>query len=227
MIRNLIIIVTGLGLTGTGLAQTNVDATNERTWFENLGWADWRDANGGSAGVRIASRVLDGYVWAENIGWIDVGNGPAAPPYYANATEADYGVNIDTNGMLSGLAWSENVGWINFGAGATASPPQPARMECDGRMNGYAWGENVGWINLSAMETGKYVSIDALSQPYRCDMNHDGQSNGDDVQVFVGVVLTGAAYDWRDLCSGDIAAPPDGQLDASDLAVFVGCLLGN
>jgi hypothetical protein len=148
------------------------------------------------------------------------------------------GVNIDyvdlvydatSDGTLHGLAWGENIGWVNFDGGAMATPPQPARIECPdlpteslSRLTGYAWGENVGWINLD--DTTNFVSVDAVTTPVDCDMDHDGVPNGDDIALFVEYLLHGGA-DWRDVCSGDAGTPPDGTIDMDDVADFVACLL--
>ena len=56
-------------------------------------------------------------------------------------------------------------------------------------------------------------------------MNHDGLSNGQDVQLFVESVLSANIPDWRDVCSGDLEAGPDRVIDFDDVANFVDCLL--
>jgi len=194
-------------------AQSNIDNSvpNKFSWGENVGWMNWRDANGATHGVHVGSFVMSGVIWGENIGWINVGDGtPAVAPHYANTTGADSGLNIDPNGDLHGMAWGENVGWINFDGGGMATPPQPARIECASRpgqllarLNGYVWGENVGWINLADLTAGKFVALSAASTPLVCDMNHDGLMNGSDIQDFIVILLTADA-DWRDTCSGDL-----------------------
>jgi hypothetical protein len=223
-----------LALTGGLLAQSNVDnvVPNKFGWGENVGWTNWRDANGALDGVHVGPFVMSGFIWGENIGWINVGDGsPTTPPYYANVDGSDFGVNIDPDGDLHGYAWGENVGWINFDGGALATPPQPARIVCANppgqplaRLTGYAWGENIGWINLADLTPGKYVSVDAAATPLLCDVNHDGIKNGGDIQAFVARLIAGGA-DWRDVCSGDVEAVPNGMIDPGDVPAFVTCLL--
>ncbi len=146
--RTSVTLFASVGVASAALAQSNVDSAHKFAWGENVGWTNWRDANGAMQGVNVGPFVMSGFIWAENVGWMNVGDGtPAAPPHYANVDGADFGVNIDADGHLHGLAWGENVGWINFDGGALATPPQPARIE-DSRLFGFVWGENIGWINL-------------------------------------------------------------------------------
>ncbi len=127
-----------------GRAQSNISATDKFAWGENIGWLNWRDANGTTSGVIVQSNYLQGFIWAENEGWINVGNGGGP---YANTNGTNFGVNILLNGDLFGYAWGENCGWINFNT--VAQSPNEARYDfMAGRCRGYAWGENVGWINL-------------------------------------------------------------------------------
>ncbi len=227
------IVILG-GMVGIAAAQSNIDSSvsDKYAWSENAGWMNWRDANGGLQGVNVGGKFLSGYIWGENIGWINVGDGtPTNGIAYANVDGSDFGVNIDPDGTLHGLAWGENVGWINFDGGAMAMPPQPARINCGSppgmplaRLTGFVWGENIGWVNLSIITTGKFVAVDLVSTPVTCDLNHDGVPNGLDVQAFTRLVLLGGA-DWRDVCSGDLEAVPDGMLDYDDVSSFVACLL--
>ena len=127
---------------------TNVDTVYKWGWGENIGWMNWRDANGGTDGVYIGVKILSGYIWAENVGWVDTGDGtPAGGDHYANVDGTDYGVNVDNSDDLYGLAWGENIGWVNFDTRdkgiERASVDRPNH-----RLRGYVWGENVGWINL-------------------------------------------------------------------------------
>jgi len=213
---------------GSARAASNIDNTvpNKFAWCENVGWTNWRDANSAADGVNVGGFVLAGFVWGENVSWINVGDGsPATPPFYANADDTDFGVNIDPDGDLHGYAWGENVGWINIDGGAMATPAQPARIECDGRLNGFAWGENVGWINLSVIDPGKFVAVEAALVPIACDVNHDGSPNGLDAQAFTNLLLNGGAS-WTDVCSGD-QPPLDGTIDVGDIEPFVICLLSS
>jgi hypothetical protein len=134
-----------LGLAPQVLAQSNVDSVNKFAWCENVGWTNWRDANGTNDGVIVGTDFLEGFIWGENAGWINVGGGGP----YANTTGLDFGVNILVDDDLDGFAWGENIGWINFGWGAAADDADRARFDfAAGRFRGFAWGENIGWINL-------------------------------------------------------------------------------
>ncbi len=210
-----------LAATGGLLAQSNVDSTNKYAWEENVGWTNWRDANATADGVIVGPAFMSGFVWGENVGWINVGNG-AGP--YANTDDSDFGVNIDPDGTLHGFAWGENVGWFNFDGGAMATPAEPARIECSGRLDGFVWGENVGWLNLSVVDAGKHVAVDAATTPLACDLNKDGIVDGEDVQIFTDLLISGGA-DWQEVCSGDLEGTPDGMIELDDLAAFVTCLL--
>ncbi len=144
--RRAIVIST---LLATGVAaglftSSNIEPAHKFSWGENIGWLNWRDANGGADGVVVRPNFLAGNVWAENAGWINLGNGMGP---YANTDGSNFGVNILPNGDTSGFGWGENIGWVNFATGGNA--PNQARYDRTARrFRGYAWGENVGWINL-------------------------------------------------------------------------------
>lgn len=175
--RTLAALIASLSIVPSAMAQTNIDATKKFAWSENCGWTNWRDANGGSQGVRVEATHLRGYIWGENIGWINTGNG-AAP--YANTNNTNFGVNIGVGGFLNGYAWGENVGWINFNTQPQIGA-QGARYDSGaGRFRGYAWGENIGWINLD--DSTHFVA----SVPVCCTGNADkmpGQVNFSDITV--------------------------------------------
>jgi hypothetical protein len=162
-----------VALLGTSsFAQSNIDATDKYAWGENIGWTNWRDANGSSDGVIVGTDFLEGFIWGENIGWINVGDGTPANTFsYANVNGTDFGVNIDADDDLSGFAWGENVGWINFGWGAAANLANRARFDfVAGRFRGYAWGENIGWINLD--DAARFVAA-SVGVPIPCNTNAD------------------------------------------------------
>ncbi|GMV25703.1 MAG: hypothetical protein AMXMBFR58_17340 [Phycisphaerae bacterium] len=199
-------IVTTCLLAGAASAQSNVDATNKYSWGENIGYMNWRDANGGLSGVAVNDSLgyLAGYVWCENVGWLNLGagNGP-----YGNSSGSDFGVNVDlVTGHLSGYAWGENIGWVNFSGGAMATPAQPARFDTNNRrFFGYAWGENVGWINLN--DGAKFVAAAC-----RSDFDGTGFVDTDDFTAFV---LAFEAGDER--CDID----GTGFVDTDDFTAFV------
>src|SRR5262245_343246 len=126
-------VLSAVALAAPTLAQSsNVSPDHMYSWGENVGFMNWYSAGSpqGSQGVVIQSTYLAGYIWCENVGWINVGDGTPANGFtYANATGADFGVNVDAAGNLTGLAWGENIGWVNFAGGAMASPAQPARID--------------------------------------------------------------------------------------------------
>lgn len=151
------------------LADSNVAAPRQWAWGENIGWTNWRDANGTTQGVEIyRNSHLQGWIWAENVGWINVGNG-AAP--YTNTTGLNFGINLTPSGpttaTMSGFAWGENIGWVNFGPFPPATGvASPTWDYVNHRTNGWAWGENVGWINLND-------ALASICSPPG-DMDHDG-----------------------------------------------------
>jgi hypothetical protein len=135
------------------LTSSNIDPAHKFSWGENVGWLNWRDANGGAQGVVVRPNFLSGNVWAENAGWINLGGGMGP---YLNTNGSNFGVNIVANGDLSGFGWGENIGWVNFDTSDNA--PNQARFDpTEGRFRGYAWGENVGWINLD--DSTHYVAV--------------------------------------------------------------------
>jgi hypothetical protein len=207
------------------LAQSNIAVSHKNSWAENIGWMDWADAGSpaGSQGAHVGVTVLAGYIWCENIGWINLGDGvPASGSTYANATGADFGVNIDAAGNLSGLGWGENVGWINFSGGALASPPQPARLDKPmARLRGYAWGENIGWINLD--DATNYVSVTGLCGS--ADFNCDGDIGTDaDIEAFFAC-LAGSCPGAPCASTADFNGDGDIGTDA-DIEAFFRVLAG-
>ncbi len=153
----------------------DIDQNRKYAWGENIGWTNWRGANGGAQEPRVAATFMSGFVWGENVGWINLGDGTpgtAGGTTYGNTAGTDAGVNIAPNGDLFGLAWAENIGWINFDTRASLSAfNQQARLDlASRRFRGYAWGENVGWINLN--DNGNFVALRC-----RADYNDDGISD--------------------------------------------------
>jgi hypothetical protein len=202
----------GLGIATIATADSNIDSVNKWAWGENVGWLNWRDANGGTQGVEVLNDHLEGFIWAENVGWINVGNGGGP---YANTDNTNFGVNIDpATGNLSGFAWGENIGWVNFEGGALASPAQPAQLDfANNRFRGFAWGENIGWINLD--DPINFVEV--LDNACLFDFNGDGQVDGADFGTF------GAAFGSM---TGDPNYNPqadadgNGSIDGADFGAF-------
>ena len=172
----LVIALSAAAAVATGVpAPSNIDPASKFSWGENIGWMNWRDADGAAQGVFVSSDHLAGYIWSENVGWINVG--PGGGPY-ANATGLDFGVNVLPNGDLDGNAWGENAGWFNFGWGAGSSDPGRARFDtANNRFRGYAWGENVGWVNLDDDEHFVAVEGAAADTPLPAGPPHDRRKN--------------------------------------------------
>ena len=166
-LRIILVFIVNVALASSGMAQSNIDPVHKWAWGENIGWTNWRDADGGdggNAGVIVSPDFLSGNIWAENVGFINAGNGNGP---YGNNDDTDFGVNIDTNGDLYGMAWGENVGWINCDTRAElTSFGQQARFDCPaGRFRGYVWGENIGWINLDDVDHYVGTSITTSGVP--------------------------------------------------------------
>lgn len=177
-----------LAVAAPALAQTRtVSHAHKAAWAENCGTTNWRDANFGAQGARLHASFLSGFVWVENIGWLNLGDAaPASGSAYANATGADFGVNLHpATGALSGLAWGENVGWINFSGGSIAAgaPAAASYDSATGRLRGFAWGENIGWINLD--DASMYVA-------FKCpaDFNNNGTVEVQDIFDFLNTWFT-------------------------------------
>lgn len=138
----------------TTVATTSIDPNHSSAWGENAGWTNWQ-APGDDAGVIVHADFLEGTFWISQAGWVRVGNGNGP---YANSNNTDYGVNIDSGGVLTGYAWSENLGWINFDTSVLIE--DAARFnQGTGRFNGFAWSGNGGWINLNNGE--HYLAVRA------------------------------------------------------------------
>jgi len=195
---------------GSALAQqgSNVSPAHKHAWGENIGWMNWRDADGGAAGAVIGETFLSGYVWCENVGWLNLGDGtPADGVAYANTDGADFGVNISSGGDLEGLAWGENIGWVNFDTWPQLGDfGQQARIDRDaGRLRGFAWGENIGWVNLDDDE--HFVGFLCPA-----DFNGDGVVDTRDVLAFLNTWTSGGS-------GADFNG--DGAVDTRDVLAFL------
>jgi hypothetical protein len=183
MLRFAIPLALAVGASHAALGQESISNLNKRAWCENVGWTNWRDANGAVDGVRVLSNHLQGMVWQENTGWMNLGNGGGP---YANADGASFGVNIVASGFLDGFGWSENLGWVNFGLqphiGADA-----ARYDANShRFRGWAWSENAGWINLD--DASAFVATVCPG-----DANGDGLVNFADLNAVLSAFGTTGA----------------------------------
>jgi hypothetical protein len=191
------------------IADSNVADPKKHTWGENIGWINWRDANGSTQGVEVYRfSHLAGYAWSENCGWINLGDGNAP---YANTDGTNFGVNIDPGtGEMSGFAWAENLGWINFGPFPPATTaPAPAWDQVNHRSTGYAWSENAGWINLE----------DAIR--YVCSVPGDVNSDGTvDVFDFSDLAAGFGSVGNAPFANGDVNG--DGVVDVFDFSDLAG-----
>ncbi len=202
-------------LAASATGDSNVSPTKKFSWGENIGWLNWRDANGTAPlgqqqGARIYRTLATGFIWGENVGWINLGNlATSSGGSYANTTGLNFGVNIDFNtGVCSGFAWGENIGWINFNTVPTQGAQGARYDRATGRFSGYAWGENVGWINLD--DTDKFICA------LQADLNADGVVNTIDLTRFLGSFGQPITLGER----GDLNA--DGVVNTIDLTAFLG-----
>jgi len=208
-IRPIVVVAAIAATSAVVVAGSNIADTRKFVWAENVGWLNWRDANGGTDGAKVfRDSHLAGFVWGENIGWINLGDGNAP---YANTDGTNFGVNIDPgSGEMSGYAWGENVGWINFGpfvGGSTA--PQATWDNANHRATGYAWGENIGWINLDD-------AVRLICQ-IPGDVNEDGEVN-----VFDFNAVTGNFGAVGEECFENGDADGDGDVDIFDFNAMTG-----
>ena len=101
-IRVLILCTVISASTATLAAQSNIDPNNKFAWCENIGWTNWRDANGGADGVVVGATFLSGFIWGKNVGWINVGSGaPANGVHYANTTTVSDSSLTITNSIVN------------------------------------------------------------------------------------------------------------------------------
>ncbi len=211
----IIALAGGWLLTAAAWAQSDVDPNHRFAWGEQTGWINWQHNRPAAGdGVQIHATFLSGYAWSESSGWINLGNGsPANGVSYANASSADFGVNLDDDtGLLSGFAWGEHIGWINFAGGAAATPASAARIDfASCRLRGYAWGENAGWINLD--HAVDYVGLAAGVCNATCPGDFDG--DGDVDLADLGVVLSAFGLNGNGDTDGD------GDTDLADLGVVL------
>lgn len=189
-------------LTSTTLAQSTVSNTNKFAWGENIGWVNFRDANGGTQGIRDNRSYLTGFAWGENVGWINFGSTPANGNTFSNTSNTDFGVNVNASGVLSGFAWGENIGWINFGP--FASVPNARIDDAAGRLRGFAWGENVGWINLDLASAQQFVSFNCYA-----DCDGSGALSPADFTCFLARYRLGDATANCDRSNPSVLSPAD------------------
>ncbi len=202
------------------LGASNIDASLKYAWGENVGWLNWRDANGGSQGAEIRATCLSGFVWAENVGFINLGDGsPANGSRYGNTDGSDTGVNIDANGDLYGYAWGENIGWVNFDTRAKGA--QRARVDSAARrLRGYVWGENIGWINLD--DAGNYV---AFGTTVAADVDGDSDVDLTDFTAFQRCFNGPNQPPAQANCAG-ADSDGDSDVDLTDFTAFQRCFNG-
>lgn len=224
MTRAIAVVTSMLTVAAPALGQSSVSPVHKFAWSENCGWINWRDAGTpeGASGVRVHSSFLSGFAWCENVGFLNVGDAtPANGVSYANATGADFGVNLNPNtGALTGMAWGENIGWVNFAGGAAAGRAFAARLDQpNGRLRGYAWGENIGWINLD--DGNEFVGLICLSDVD--DGTGTGTPDGgvtiDDLLYYLFTFEAGSIN--ADVDDGSGTGTQDGGVTIDDLLYYL------
>jgi len=133
----------------------NIDATDQHSWGENIGWLVWGTTEGD---VTVGLTELTGYLWGENIGWVSLNCSTTS-----SCGTVDY--SVARNGStISGYAWGENVGWISFNCMNTSScgtvSYSTSYNESTGEFSGHAWGENIGWIVMNCSTTSSCGTVD-------------------------------------------------------------------
>jgi len=137
------------------IAQSDIDPTNKRSWQENCGWMNWRDANGGAQGVRDQMTFLSGFIWCENIGWINVGDGtPGGGASYTNAS----GKRIKVEPLTDEDRFTI-VRWIDLGC--------PIDLDYDSahpdvRHFGWMLDDNRPTLTLTAPHAGANASLNRI-----------------------------------------------------------------
>lgn len=174
-------------------AQSTINATQKYAWSANTAWINLRPS--AADGVAVGAYICSGQAWGANIGWIAFGDGtPVDKIRYSNTDSSDFGVNVQSGGLLRGLAYGANVGWIQFEA--TGNP----RINLtNGALSGFAYGANIGWINLGdltfqlvtdSMQSGADTDNDGIPDAWEYqrtgglgflsatgDFDHDGISD--------------------------------------------------
>jgi len=105
---------------------------------------------------------VSGYSWSDNIGWISFNC-----TNQGTCGTADYGVNIDGDGVFSGYAWSDNIGWISFNpadlSGCPSGTCQTKLNVENGEISGWArilaYGSGDGWLSFRGANYGVSVNI--------------------------------------------------------------------
>ena len=108
-----------------------------------------------------------GWAWSSNIGWISFNN-------TSGGGTTNYGVNINSDGILSGYAWSENIGWLTFNESELSGcPSTPCRAWLDSDNKAHGWAKALtdgggwpGWIRLRDTNYGVWIdtigSVDTI-----------------------------------------------------------------
>jgi len=198
----------------------NIDSTDKWAWGTNIGWINFRPADGG---VTVFEDHLEGYAWGENVGWIRLGSYEGGGAHtYANTSATNYGVNRDASGNLSGFAWGTNIGWINFNptdGGVTIDP-------ITGSFEGDAWAENVGWIRFKNTDPTVAFNVVATSviAVTSGDVSGDGTVDLLDARLCLQIAqghLAGATWQRT---AADV--DHDGDVDMTDAEILADYVLG-
>jgi hypothetical protein len=227
-----IVVIVGILATSAITGPSNIDPVDKYGWGENIGWLNFRDADGSDQGVRVRSTFLKGFIWGENVGWINVGDGaPGNGVHYANdpSDGSTFGVNIaPATQELFGMGWGENIGWVNFDT-RTALGPSSQQAKFDfaaGRFRGYVWGENVGWVNLDDPTHFVAYVPPPCNDPY-ADVDGDADADQSDLGL-IQPCISGAGAPAADGCEcydrPEAGFPQgDNDVDLDDLDAFEDC----
>lgn len=176
-------------------AQSNTSSVDRYAYSANAGWIDFRSNT--TDGVVVSETYLSGKAYAANFGWIDFGDAsPDNGHSYSNASNTDYGVNIDETGALSGYAYAANIGWIQF----EQVQGKPTLDFPSGQFTGYAYSANVGWIALDTNNSN------LLAASMKCpDLDGDGIGDAYEMQHFGALYKIDATSDYDNDGHSDVS----------------------
>jgi hypothetical protein len=123
----------------------------------------------GQTASLITPAPITGYAWSDPVGWIDLNCANLSV-----CSTNNFGLSIDSSGVISGTAWSDNVGWISANmSDLTGCPFAPCsativsgalvgwlKVIAGGSANSGGWD---GWISLNGSNYGTVLSNGVFS----------------------------------------------------------------